>query len=439
MAASPKSRNKIAPSNDVALIAKAIEKWPVGKLKAYERNARTHSDEQVGKIARSIERFGFTSPILAGEDGTIIAGHGRLMAAKLLGIGVVPVIVASGWSDEERRAYVLADNQLALEAGWDEELLRLELGDLRSADFDLSLTGFDADAIAGILDVRLEGHTDPESVPPVPNVPTSKRGDVWLLGRHRLACGDSTDADDVAAALGGAKPHLMVTDPPYGVEYDADWRNKAERNIPGKGKQAIGASAVGKVRNDDRADWREAWALFGGDVAYVWHAGRHASVVQQSLEAAGFDIRCQIIWAKQQFAIGRGDYHWQHEPCWYAVRKGATGHWAGDRKQTTLWEIPKPQKSETGHSTQKPIECMRRPIENNSKPGDAIYEPFSGSGTTLIAAEMTGRACCAIELDPAYVDVAVKRWQDFTGGEALLEATAETFAAVAASRGELAA
>jgi len=434
MAASPKSRNKIAPSNDVALIAKAIEKWPVGKLKAYERNARTHSDEQVAKIARSIERFGFTSPILAGEDGTIIAGHGRLMAAKLLGIGVVPVIVASGWSDEERRAYVLADNQLALEAGWDEELLRLELGDLRSADFDLSLTGFDADAIAGILDVRLEGHTDPESVPPVPNVPTSKRGDVWLLGRHRLACGDSTDADDVAAALGGAKPHLMVTDPPYGVEYDADWRNRAARHSTGMGNRAIGAGAVGKVRNDDRADWREAWALFGGDVAYIWHAGRHASTVQRSLEAAGFDIRCQIIWAKQQFAIGRGDYHWKHEPCWYAVRKGRQGHWNGDRKQTTVWEINKPQSSETGHSTQKPIECMRRPIENNSKPGDAVYEPFSGSGTTIIACETTGRACHAVELDPVYVDTAILRWQAFTGEQARLEATGDAFAQVAASR-----
>jgi DNA modification methylase len=211
-------------------------------------------------------------------------------------------------------------------------------------------------------------------------------GDVWLLGGHRIICGDSTKAEDVERVLAGVKPHLMVTDPPYGVEYDANWRNVAMRadGTPSDGR------AVGKVLNDGQSDWREAWALFPGDVAYVWHAGRHASSVQSSLEASKFEIRCQIIWSKGRFAIGRGDYHWQHEPCWYAVRKGKTGHWAGDRKQTTLWEISH-NKSETGHSTQKPVECMKRPIENNSSPGQAVYEPFSGSGTTIIAGEMTGR------------------------------------------------
>jgi DNA modification methylase len=223
--------------------------------------------------------------------------------------------------------------------------------------------------------------------------------------------------------LAGVKPHLMVTDPPYGVEYDADWRNKAMR----ADGTAIAGMATGKVMNDDKADWSEAWALFPGEVAYVWHAGLFAGTVADSLTSNGFKLRSQIIWAKSNFAIGRGDYHWHHEPCWYAVKEKATGHYNGDRKQTTLWQIPKPQKSETGHSTQKPIECMKRPIENNSSPGQAVYEPFSGSGTTIIAAEMTGRCCYAIELNPAYVDVAVTRWQDFTGQAATLESTGQTF------------
>lgn len=250
-----------------------------------------------------------------------------------------------------------------------------------------------------------------------------------LVCKHRLVCGDSTDADTVATCLDGAKPHLMVTDPPYGVEYDADWRNRALRSDG----TPIAGSAVGKVTNDNRADWREAWSLFPGDVAYVWHAPTKGHIVADSLVACGFDIRAQIVWAKNQLVISRGHYHPQHEPLYYAVRATGTGHWFGDRKQATLWQVDKPRKSETGHSTQKPIECMRRPIENNSKPGDAVYEPFSGSGTTIIAAEMTGRRCLAIELSPAYVDVAIKRWQDFTGEKAR-HADGRAFDEVAAER-----
>lgn len=222
----------------------------------------------------------------------------------------------------------------------------------------------------------------------------------------------------------------MVTDPPYGVEYDPDWRNHAHRSDG----TPLGASAKGTVRNDDRADWREAWALFPGDVAYVWHAGLFAGIVANSLIETGFKLRSQIIWAKSNFAIGRGDYHWKHEPCWYAVREKGKGHWAAGRDQTTLWEIPKPAKSETGHGTQKPVECMKRPIENNSSPGQAVYEPFSGSGTTIIAGEMTGRLVFAIELSPAYVDVAVTRWEKFTGLAATLEGDGRTFAELLAER-----
>jgi DNA modification methylase len=369
-------------------------------------------------------------PVLIDEHGGIVAGHGRVLAARQLGLTEIPVMVATGWSEAQRRAYVLADNKLALNAGWDEDLLRLELGDLQSHGFDLGLAGFGELEIAGFLAEPSAGLTDPDEAPAPPEIPVSRLGDVWQLGRHRLLCGDSTVASDVERVLMGVRPHLMATDPPYGVEYDPSWRNAA--------LEGSKTARTGKVLNDHRADWREAWALFPGDVAYVWHGALHAHTVAESLVASGFDIRAQIIWAKERLVMGRGHYHWQHEPCLYAVRQGATGHWAGDRKQTTLWSIPsRDQDAATTHGTQKPVECMRRPIENNSSPGQAVYEPFSGSGTTLIAAEMTGRACHAVELSPAYVDVAVLRWQAFTGGLATLNGTGEGFADVAAQRATL--
>jgi DNA modification methylase len=402
---------------------------PIAALKPASRNARTHSPEQIVQLQRSITEFGWTNPILIDDAAGIVAGHGRLQAAIALGMTEVPTITLTGLSAAQKRALIIADNKLAMNAGWDDDLLRAELGELGIEGFDLSLIGFSDTELAGFLDVT-EGLTDPDDVPDAPAVPVTVLGDVWLLGRHRLVCGDSCTVESVDACLAGVKPHLMVTDPPYGVSYDADWRNKALRvdGSPTDGR------AIGKVEYDDRADWSEAWALFSGDVIYTWHAGNMAHTVADSLIAAGFEIRSQIIWAKSQFVIGRGHYHPHHEPCWYAVRKGATGHWAGDRKQTTLWQIPKPQKSETGHSTQKPVECMKRPIENNSNPGQAVYEPFSGSGTTIIAAEMTGRACHAIELSPAYVDVAVLRWQAFAGGVATLEGDGRTFEQVASAR-----
>ncbi len=397
---------------------------PVADLVPYARNARTHSEAQVAQIAASIREFGFTNPILVDGDRGVIAGHGRLLAARKLGLTEVPTIELSHLSPAQRRAYVLADNRLALSAGWDDDMLRLELGELQLEGFDLGLTGFDAGELASLLTEPTSGLTDPDDVPEPPAVPVACAGDVWRLGRHRLACGDCTDPAVVEAVLGAVRPHLMVTDPPYGVEYDPAWRNRAGLST---------TKRTGKVENDHRADWREAWALFPGEVAYVWHGALHAVTVAKSLVACGFDIRAQIVWAKDRLVMGRGHYHWQHEPCWYAVR--GTGHWAGDRKQTTLWQIAnRAQDAETVHGTQKPVECMRRPIVNNSSPGQAVYEPFSGSGTTLIAAEMEGRACHAIELNPAYVDVAVQRWQAFTGQAATLEATGETFEAVGTQR-----
>ena len=404
---------------------------PVAGLIPYAANARTHSDAQVAQIAASIREWGWTTPILTDPEGGVIAGHGRLLAARQLGITEVPVMVAEGWTAAQRKAYVLADNQLALNAGWDAAVLSTELQGLSEVGFDLELLGFGN--LEELLATGTEGLTDPDDVPETPAEPVTVLGDVWVMGRHRIVCGDSTDADTVAKCLNGVTPHLMVTDPPYGVEYDAGWRDDRA------GKVGKTGTATGAVMNDDRADWSEAWALFPGDVAYVWHAGLRAREVVESLEAAGFSMRAQIIWAKSQLAMSRGHYHFQHEPCWYAVRNGKTGHWSGDRKQSTLWQIPKPQKSETGHSTQKPVECMKRPIENNSSAGQAVYEPFSGSGTTIIAGEMLGRAIHAIELSPAYVDVAVKRWQEFTGLEAVHEETGRTFNEIVAAPSAVAA
>ena len=406
--------------------ADRVERRKVASLVPYARNARTHSAEQVSAIAASIREWGWTNPVLVDPEGGIIAGHGRILAAQKLGLTDVPVMVANGWSTEQKRAYVLADNKLALNAGWDLELLTFELSELQSHEFDLGLTGFSTDELAKLLTEANEGLTDPDEVPDAPAVPISQPGDVWILGNHRLICGDSTDALVVEKLLGAVKPHLMVTDPPYGVQYDPEWRERAGVNTA--------TAAKGKVLNDDRADWREAWGLFPGDVAYVWHAGLFAGTVADSLVASGFQLRSQIVWDKGQLGLSRGDYHWQHEPCWYAVKKSAKGHWAGDRKQTTVWDIPKPKKSETGHGTQKPVECMKRPIENNSSPWQAIYEPFSGSGTTIIAGEMTGRHVYAIELNPAYIDVAVKRWQDFTGKEAVLSDSCAPFSEVSGQR-----
>lgn len=409
----------------------------VADLIPFARNSRTHSDEQVAQIAASIREFGWTNPILVDGENGIIAGHGRLAAARKLGIDRVPVVVLDHLTDAQKRALVIADNKLAMNAGWDNDLLSSELQGLAEEGFDMDLIGFSDDELAALLVDKTEGLTDPDDAPETPAVPVSVLGDVWILGKHRIVCGDCTDADVVQKCLNGVEPHLMVTDPPYGVKYDPKWRNEAERS---DGKK-VGARAVGVVLNDDRADWSEAWALFPGSVAYVWHAGLFSDIVGRSLADNRFNLRAQIVWVKTRHVLSRGDYHPQHEPAFYgvregsdenwnfvpehevstyAVKKGAVGHYVGGRKQSTVWFIEH-LKSDTGHGTQKPVECMKRPIENNSTPGQAVYEPFSGSGTTIIAGEMTGRSVHAIELNPAYVDVAVLRWQQFTGKQAVHE------------------
>lgn len=389
-------------------------------------NARQHSEEQLKQIEESILEFGFTAPVLF--DDVVRAGNGRHEALERiyssgktvtlpdgtpLPNGMIPFIDCKNWNDDQRTAYAIADNKIAANASWDEDKLRKQLKSLSELSFNVNLTGFNEQSLKEEL-ALLEsgGKGDREEIPQLQDEATSKLGDMWQLGDHKIICGDSTDAETVSKLLGDKKPNLMVTDPPYGVEYDASWRESSGINKKG--------AAVGKVLNDDIADWSKAWSLFEGDVAYVWHAGVFAGVVADSLMSSGFKMRSQIIWAKSQMVMSRGDYHWQHEPCWYAVREKKKGNYVGGRKQTTLWNIDKPNKSETGHSTQKPVECMLRPIENNSKAGDYIYEPFSGSGTTIIACQESGRKCLAIELNPKYVDLAVERWENFTGKKAVL-------------------
>jgi DNA modification methylase len=396
-----------------------IEQIKTADLVPYARNAKKHDEAQVAKLAGSIREFGFNNPVLIDADNGIIAGHGRVMAAQKLGLASVPCLRLSHLSETQKRAYILADNRLAeLGGGWDAEMLKLELADLGDLDVDLDGIGFGAD---DLQDLELSEEPETSDADAEPQIDKAEElrakwgvepGQLWELGDHRLLCGDSTKKEDVEKALGGASPLLMVTDPPYGVNYDPNWRNERARMSDEMGNRAIGAGAVGKVMNDNRADWKEAWELFSGDVAYVWCASLFSPVVAESLTACGFNLRSLIIWDKTRLIIGRSDYHWQHEPCWYAVKKNKTGHWGGDRKQTTVWPIPH-QKSETGHGTQKPTDCMARPIGNHDS--EFVYEPFSGSGTTIIACEQLGRKCRAIEISPAYVAVALQRWADATG------------------------
>jgi DNA modification methylase len=278
----------------------------------------------------------------------------------------------------------------------------------------------------------LRGLTDEDAKVEPPVKPITTAGDLWILGKHRLLCGDSTKAEDVERLLEGHIPSLMATDPPYGITYDPAWRNQAAR----AGKIAFAARREGKVANDDQVDWSAAYRLFPGSVTYVWHASLFSSQVQESLERCGYELRSQIIWAKSRFAISRGHYHWQHECCFYAVREGSNGNWHGGRSQTTLWVITSSldEESKNNHGTQKPVELMRRPIQNHTVPGQSVYDPFIGSGTSIIAAESCGRICCGMEIVPCYVDIAVKRWQDFTGNPALLDGDGRSFEEISADR-----
>lgn len=409
-----------------------IEYWPTAKLIPYARNPRKN-DQAVDRMAASFGEFGFRIPILARSSGDVIDGHLRLKAGQKLGLAQVPVVICDDWTPSQVKAFRLQVNRSATWADWDEDLLTLELEELKTFEFDLSLTGFDSFEIDKLLSHSNGEDTAADTVPEVPAEAASRVGDLWQCGEHRVLCGDATDRDSVARLLGDAAPLVMVTDPPYGVEYDPQWRERA-----GLGQ----LRQTGKVSQDDRRDWAAAYRLFSGDVAYVWHAGIHASEVAQGLESTKLEIRGQIIWAKQHFALSRGHYHWQHEPCWYAVRQGRNAHWCGDRSQSTLWQVSNlnpfgnrnSSETATGHGTQKPVEIMRRPIVNHGAHGTGVYDPFLGSGTVLIAAEMARRVCYGLEIEPRYVDVVVSRWQELTRKPAVLDNDGRTFEQVQTER-----
>jgi DNA modification methylase len=397
----------------------------INDLKGYENNARVHSKEQIQEIVDSIKNYGFNDPIEIDSNDTILSGHARIEAAKMSGLTQVPTICHSHLKYNKQKGYILAANKIAQNATWDYLTLKGEMKSLVDAGFDMKSTGFSKDEIDEILKNNIVNETfsDPDEVLELKPDPITKLGDIWILGKNRLSCGDSTDINCIDKLLNGNKPNLMVTDPPYGVNYDPEWRNNS--SLGGEKR------SIGKVKNDDLIDWTEAYSLFTGNIVYIWHNGKFTDIVANNIKNCGFNIISQIIWAKNNFAISRGDYHWKHEPCWYAVKYGENHNWQGARDQSTLWEIrstyQKDENEKIGHGTQKPVECMLRPILNNSKENEYIYDPFGGSGTTLIACEKSNRFCLMNELDPHYVDMIIRRWQKFTGKKSILESTGEPF------------
>jgi DNA modification methylase len=417
-----------------------IKSEPLDAIRPHPGNPRRNHD--LDRLTASIREFGFRVPIIVDHEGVIVTGHGRHLAAQKLGLKTVPVhrLAEDELTPVQIAAYRIMDNKSAEGSEWDEALLLSQIDELIGMGADPDLAGFEdaeVDALRRLVEQMQADERDPseDDAPAVPEQPVSRPGDLWTLGDHLILCGDATKAEDIARL--GDHGHLMVTDPPYGVGYDPKWRAEAAA----KGLINYGIRADGRVVNDDRVDWETALRLFEGHVLYIWHAGIMAATVQSMLIACGFITRSQIIWAKSRFCISRGHYHWQHEPCWYAVRKGQPSHWTKARDQTTLWTVgtlnvfnrAESENSFTGHGTQKPVEVMRRPMLNNSNQGDLVYDPFVGSGSTIIAAESVGRRCRAIEIDPAYVDVCVRRWQDFTGKTAVLD-EGGTFEEIAAVR-----
>lgn len=469
-----------------------LEQWPIDQLTPYAKNARTHSPDQIIKLQASLEEFGMVGAIVV-RNGTMAKGHGTLMAIRRIyeagrllypapgphanpqpepfAQGHVPVLNVSGWTDEQFRAYVLADNRLALDAGWDEDLLAGELADLHDAGYDLALTGFSEDELADLLPELDEDRTPPQErtqeddVPETPAIPTSREGDVWRLGRHRLRCGDSTSASDLADLLAGDRVNCLWTDPPYNVNYEG---------------------TAGKIMNDSMsadafgqflaAVYRCAFeVMLPGAPAYIAHADTEGLAFRREFEAAGFKLASCLIWRKNSFVLGRSDYHWMHEPILYGWKPGAAHAWYGERDKKTVQELePQAVITQTGpdefhvlmgetgmiirgqgitvekawgsilleekpkrnaeHPTMKPVALIERMLENSTQGGDIVLDLFGGSGSTLIACEKMNRAARLMELDPKFVDVIVKRWQDFTGRKARLEGTDQTFSQVAAER-----
>jgi len=401
--------------------AENIEIWDISRLIPYARNSRTHSDAQISQLAASIKEWGWTVPILIDETGMIIAGHGRLAAAQKLNYKQVPVVIASNWSEEKKRAYVIADNKLALNAGWDTELLALEIQELKATDFNLSILGFTDEELNNLIPVNVtEGLTDEDAVPEPPEEPITKPGDIWILGKHRLMCGDSTSLDHAEKLMNGVKADLVFTDPPYNVAYEG----RGEKN------------KLGPIKNDNMSDesfeqfCRDFFATYHAIMKplaciYVCHPDSQTGPKLAFEKTFGelFKKSSTLIWVKQSAGMGWQDYRAQHEPILYGWKESASGKhfYCGDRSKTTIWKIGRDAQASYVHPTQKPVALSEEAIVNSSKGEDVVVDLFGGSGSTLVACEKTGRACRTMELDPKYCDVIVKRWEEFTGKKALLE------------------
>ncbi len=418
--------------------------WPIGRPKPYPKNARKWGQSAVEKVAASIKSFGWVQPIVCDREDVIVIGHLRLAAAYFLQLTEVPVHVASSLSPAEIRALRIADNRTHEEADWIEDLLSTELLDLKSLDFDLGLTGFSSRELSALID---QPNPVEDEVPPVPITPASRLGDLWSLGSHRVLCADSTDAASVARLLGDRKPALMVCDPPYGISLDSEWRDRAGLNGHGPAepsymKHRTEGHQETTISGDTRADWSDAFALVPSlEIAYVWHASIFTREVLDGLLRIGFLYPQQIIWNKGRTVLTRTHYWYQHEPCWYVRKKKAP--WYGKAgENSTIWDAESPkfimggsEEEKFDHPTQKPAELMRKPILNHTESGGLVYDPFLGSGTTLAAAELTGRTCLGIELDPKFVDVIVMRWEKLSGQQATLDGSCgQTFEQVRENR-----
>ena len=421
-----------------------IEVWPVSRLVPYEKNPRKN-DSAVDRMCASIKEFGFKIPCLVRSNGEVVDGHLRLKAAHKLGITGIPVILCDEWSSAQVKAFRLMVNRSVAWADWDDEALAQELRDIEASGYDLEHTGFDSKEIDDLL-AMLDPEPEPELIPEPPATPVSRTGDLWLCGPHRVLCGDSTSADDVNRLLGESKPFLMVTDPPYGIELDSEWRDRAGLNGCGAAepsylKHRTEGHSNTTISSDTRADWSDAFELVPSiQVAYVWHASLFTREVLDGLLRIGFLYPQQIIWNKGRIVLTRTHYWYQHEPCWYVRKKNAPWHGkAGEN--STIWDSPSPKfimggsdEEKFDHPTQKPLALMTKPILNHTKRGELVYEPFLGSGTMLAAAESTSRICYGIELDPKFVDVVVQRWQGITGKKATLDGDGRTFTELANER-----
>ncbi len=390
---------------------RTIEYVALDKLTPYARNSRTHSKDQVKQIAASIREFGFTNPVLIDDEGTIIAGHGRVLAAQHLQLTDIPCIRLGYLTETQRRAYVIADNKLALNAGWDEELLKLELEDLQLDGFDLGKIGFDAKELSEAMGLDDKEVVEDE-VPEPPVDPITKPGDLWLLGEHRLLCGDSTKAEDVERLMAGLRADLMLTDPPYNVDYT------------GKTKDALKVANDSMADNDFRKFLVDCFipafdAMKPGASFYIFHADSEGYNFRGAVKDCQQEVKQCLIWAKNTLVMGRQDYQWQHEPCLYGWKQGAAHGWYSDRKQTTILKFDRPSRNQE-HPTMKPVGLFAYLMGNSTAPQGLAYDPFLGSGTTLIAAEQLGRKCYGMEISPQYCDVIVKRWETFTGRKAEL-------------------